>query len=168
MNLNTMGISKWNICNPQKKESHYLKRITVHAIIISNWWSENILQWLRIMTDRYICNETAPNSLVYEQKKIFSNKLFYSSHIPYPFVSIYYTVTFHSTQTYKYFMKTVCHNDTLIFFHIHPLPHEKLPSVCREPGWGSFIGTFRRKRERIFGLLFLGPRGHSKLSMGAN
>ena len=66
-------------------------------------------------------------------------------------------------------MKTVCHNHTFIFFfHINPLPDEKLPSLYREREGGSFIGTFQRKTECISGFLCLGPRGHSKLSMGAN
>ena len=29
-----------------------------------------------------------------------------------------------------------------------------------EPEGGSFTGTLERKREYIFGFLFLGPRGH--------
>ena len=32
---------------------------------------------------------------------------------------------------------------------------------------GSFTGTFERKRERISGFPFCGPRGHLELSLGA-
>ena len=34
-----------------------------------------------------------------------------------------------------------------------------------EHGGGLFIGTFERKRKCIFWFLFLGPRGHQKLSL---
>jgi hypothetical protein len=35
-----------------------------------------------------------------------------------------------------------------------------------ELGGGSFTGTFDSKRKFISGMLFLGPRGHQKLSLG--